>query len=360
MKKNRTTNSTLRFAIIDIYMESHIRNGLIYIAIAIVAVGLGCFLTHQYDLYQTKKIISSITPLRENNFNYKFIYPLLSYNLNGVSAFLEDTTLTGRLNDYIRTQYQKNNAESISVYYRDLLNNQWAGVGQDTQYHPASLMKVAVAMAYYRLSQLDPLIMQKALVYASDIDKQIKSIGVASSSTLVLGHSYTVKELIEKTLEDSDNGADLLLLSHADRKILNDILIDLNLSTPEKNPDYTISAKGYSALLRILYNATYLTEVDSEDMLSIMGESTYQDGIHAGLPSGTFVAQKFGEYVDVEAPTKKATALELHNCGVIYAESHPYQLCIMTKSKGVVDEKQLASIIKDISGLVYDYVDSDR
>jgi hypothetical protein len=89
-----------------------------------------------------------------------------------------------------------------------------------------------------------------------------------------------------------------------------------------------------------------------------MSQSTYKDGISAGLPSDIVVAQKYGEDIDTDPQGKEVTGTELHNCGIVYTKDYPYTLCIMTKAKGVVDQKQLASIIKDISKMVYDYVNS--
>jgi hypothetical protein len=88
-----------------------------------------------------------------------------------------------------------------------------------------------------------------------------------------------------------------------------------------------------------------------------MSKSTFKDGIVAGVSSGLVVSHKYGEAVDSDPSTKTVTATELHDCGIIYAKTYPYQLCIMTKAQGVVGQEQLASMIKDISALIYNYVD---
>ena len=117
-----------------------------------------------YNNYQqTKKLISDILPVRENNFNYKFIYPLLRYDFGDAKYYLEDKNLEQQINNYVQQQYQNKNAESISVQYTNLLNGEWSGINSDTQYYPGSLMKVLIMMDFYRQKQLDQSILEKNL-----------------------------------------------------------------------------------------------------------------------------------------------------------------------------------------------------
>ena len=161
-------------------------------------------------------------------------------------------------------------------------------------------------------------------------------------------------------IDNSDDGAATLLLANDDPNILTAVYRDLNIPAPGDKSDFTISAQQYTLFLRILYSSTYLTEINSENALSIMSQSTYKDGISAGVPSDIIVAQKYGESLDTNTQGTTITGTELHNCGIVYAKNYPYTICIMTRAKGMVDQKQLTAIIKDISKIVYDYVDSNH
>ena len=139
------------------------------------------------------------------------------------------------------------------------------------------------------------------------------------------------------------------------------VYTDFNLANPDTVNDYTITARQYSIFLRILYNATYLDEVDSEKALSLMSQSTFVDGMVAGVPSGVTVAQKYGERIDTDS-SDNAAAVELHNCGIVYDQPSPFVLCVMTKAPiqtGVDVEKQSAGVIKDITRLVYNYINTE-
>jgi hypothetical protein len=74
-----------------------------------------------------------------------------------------------------------------------------------------------------------------------------------------------------------------------------------------------------------------------------MTRSTFKDGLVAGVPEGTIVAQKFGE-------RSLETGQQLHNCGIVYVPSQPYLLCVMTQGTNVAS---LRSVIRDISAITY-------
>jgi len=267
--------------------------------------------------------------------------------------FFEDHALESQINSYIQSEYKNQNAQSISVYFRSFLDSGWAGVNQDAKYHPGSLLKVLIMIGYYREAELDPTILQKTFVYDSNTANQAKGLDFALPSTLNVGQSYTVNQLIQVMIANSDNGAETLLLNNVDRKILNDAYGDLGIGNPDSvNGDYTISALQYGGFLRILYNATYLEDKYSEAALAFMSQSTYKDGISAGVPTSVAVAQKYGERVDTSSD--KVQAVELHDCGIVYAKS-PYSVCIMTKGDNLGN---LTAAIKNISSITYNYVNS--
>jgi beta-lactamase class A len=219
-------------------------------------------------------------------------------------------------------------------------------------------MKVIVMIGCYRASEIDPAFMQKKLEYTQDISQKTNTLVLAAPSSLVVGDYYSVKDLIRKMIIESDNGAFNLLVSHLDYKILTNIMVDLNIDTPDKEQDYTISPVAYSNFLRILYNSTYLNEEDSEEALSLMHEAHFDEGILAGLPKGVVVAQKYGESVNANTNSPNVNSLELNDCGIVYAKNNPYVLCVMTKKQGSTeqDKKTLASIISDISEITYSAV----
>jgi beta-lactamase class A len=328
-------------------------HGLFFVFIVALALGLGLWIGSIRTLDWTKKILSTIHPIREHNSNYSFIYPLLLYDFGDVKQFFEDHVLEAKINQYVQSQYQQQNAKSISVYFRDFGTTGWAGINQNIQYQPGSMMKVIIMMGYFREAELAPEILGNKFTYTNTVEQQVDSLAFHLPTALVVGQSYTVDDLIKKMIADSDNGAENLLLDNINSTILNQVYVDLGISSPDLIPNYIISPADYSDFLKILYNSTYLNEMYSEKALSIMSQSTYVNGIVAGLPKGVTVAHKYGERLDIS--NNSVQDVELHDCGIVYAANHPYILCVMTKGS---DVSKLALTIKSISNLIYSYVET--
>ncbi len=85
----------------------------------------------------------------------------------------------------------------------------------------------------------------------------------------------------------------------------------------------------------------------SQYALELLSETTFSDGIVAGVPGGTRVAHKFGFRQPSEAES------QLHDCGIVYHPLATYILCVMTSG---TDARQEAEGIAAISRVTYDAV----
>jgi beta-lactamase class A len=213
------------------------------------------------------------------------------------------------------------------------------------------MMKVAVMITYFKEAEQDPDILQKILVYSTSTVDQINGVPFSAASGLQVGKSYSVEKLIEAMIINSDNGAKDVLLDNINQQSFVEVHTDLGLPNPAAVQNYTITAKQYAVLLRVLYGATYLGRQYSEKALQIMSQATYNEGLVAGVPKGTAVAQKFGEALDSTNPS--APEINLSDCGIIYHPTHPYILCVMTKGKNI---NSLTQTISSISNVVWNQV----
>lgn len=167
--------------------------------------------------------------------------------------------------------------------------------------------------------------------------------------------AYSVQDLFKSMIMYSDNGSDLALLS--DNGIKNEYISVYNifrLPLASSSDQDFMSAKSYSVVWRTLYNSTLLSDDDSNQALQLLSESTFKDGLVAGMPAGVTVSHKFGEFTD-DAPSGIVINRELHDCGIIYYPGHPYLLCVMSRGS---DFPSLAQVIAGASKIVYDYVAS--
>jgi beta-lactamase class A len=307
------------------------------------------------DLWETENfrtLFTQITPIRQNSKQFKYINPLFGCDSPAEAvAFSEYTPLKNKVQAIIN---QKNSSiQNVSFYFKDLTTGHWTGINDNLSYNPASLMKVALMIVYYHQAEENPAILQKKVTYRPYSSPE----PFQAPSELKTGQDYTVEQLIEAMIIESDNGAMDTLLANVNNISFNEIFSDIGIQNPEsvQRNNYIISTKTYTLFFRLLYNATYLSHDFSEKALELLSRATYKNGLVAALPQDIPVAHKFGEYV-LSADGKIPTGYELHDCGIVYYPGHNYLICIMTKGRDLED---LTGIIQNISQVVYSTVQSD-
>lgn len=165
--------------------------------------------------------------------------------------------------------------------------------------------------------------------------------------------------MLERMIVESDNNAFALLYQNINEKELKEVYTDLGLSIPENEKENLtdfMSVKAYASFFRVLYNSSYLNREMSEKALEWLTRSTFSLGLRAGVPETIPIAKKFGERNFSDDTFDPNSLKEIHDCGIVYYPDHPYLLCVMTKGK---DYEKLASVIKDISKIVFKKVVSD-
>lgn len=340
--------------------ESHLNRNRVLSLVAI-----GCFLAGvliggaAVVLLQTRQAASGITAFRESDISntthsqYTFIDPLIT--IKGINNSSSYNDVKAQVASYIASQ-QVNGLFSASVDFRDINVPGGFTINGSQMYTPASLDKVPLMMAYYKLSETDPSILSQEITYpvgSTDADS-IETI--KSTEQLIPGTTYTIEQLIEHMIRYSDNNATDLLKDYLNNTnnagAYTTVFSDLGIDPSTVN-DYTdnMTVVQYSIFLRALYNATYLNWNDSEHALQLLSETDFSEGIESGVPNDALVAQKFGE-VKLTDNSGNLVGRELNNCGIIYYPDHPYLLCIMTKATG--DNIQaLESELESISKIVY-------
>jgi beta-lactamase class A len=255
---------------------------------------------------------------------YRFINPL--YECTNVDFKAgEYNTLRKRLTDYIDEAVLQNDVERIAVYFRDLNNGPWFGINEDYTFSPASLLKIPIMMAFFKKAESDPSVLSKKIKYEEEIIINANPV-IEPENPIVLGQEYTVRELIERLIIESDNIAGGLLVQNIQGSDIDKISSDLDLPISYSASKDYMNVGQYSALFRILYNDSYLDTKYSEMALEILSRSRFKDGLRKNIPQDVPVAHKFGER-HVEGTDR----YQLHDCGIVYYIDRPYLLCVMSE-----------------------------
>lgn len=237
----------------------------------------------------------------------------------------------------------------ISYYFRDLNNGLWVGINEDKKFAPASLMKMPLMISYLKESETNTSVLDEEYIFTKEDDNYLKQ-NIAPEEIMELGKSYTVADLIVRMIEYSDNSALRMLLKNGgdfQYRVFDDLSIDLPTSGESEE---FMSVLDYSRFFRILYNASYLNQENSNYALDVLSQAQYKDGLIAGVPGNVLVSHKFGERI-VEG-TK-----QLHDCGIVYESNNPYIICIMTRGS---DLEKLSQSIAELSKVTYEEVTKDK
>ena len=326
---------------------------IIQLLVAVVAFGSG-YLYRKSEFVQTQRVIAANSPLRESG-KYDLISPLLACGDTEATRFGVYQALKSEIESLVKKEVSSGKATDVSVYFRTP-TGAWVGVNENARYAPASLLKIPLMTAYFKLSENEPGILSKQLSYDGSFDDNKSE--VFKSDNLIHSGSYTVYNLIRAMIINSDNNATALLKKNIDPATLSEVYYDLGLpiATKEAPQSQSISAKEYSYFFRVLYNATYLNAADSEKALAILARPSFPLGLRGSVPAGVTVAEKFGERTLLN-PDGTVINRELHDCGYLYTPDQTYLLCVMTRGK---DLKDLSDVIQSVGRVVYNQITSSN
>lgn len=277
---------------------------------------------------------------------FKYIKPLMFVDEDCESDLLMSTKQ--KLISIIDKYKSNGDVETASVYLREYNHNEWMSINEAEKYDPGSLFKVPVLITILKMNEINPGFLNKSVTYSKSFNTG-KNVAFPSK-TITLGQSYTIRELLTYMIKYSDNNATILLENNMDSKVLQKMFKDMNLEVPNVYAtQFKFTVKEYSYFMRAIYNAGYLNVEDSEFAGQLLSQSDFKEGIVKGLPANTRIAHKFGE-------SGNQTQKQLHESAIVYLNSKPYLLTIMTRGS---DNKKLSQLLGELSQAVYSDMASD-
>jgi beta-lactamase class A len=289
---------------------------------------------------------------------YAFIDPLLACNINNSNAYAQNKLLSQELQSIIDTNKNNGTISKASVYFVNFKTGAWANVNGSEAFYPSSLGKIPLMIAYYQEAESNPSILDERLTYPVGSTDLNQMQDIAPEKAIVPGRVYTVEQLIEYMIKYSDNNATALLDANIEPDTLNQVYGDLNIPSEDNvtlaNADF-ITAHQVATMFRVLYNATYLWRSNSEKALQLLSQSSFTQGLVAGVASSTVVSHKLG-LVGI-APNGVTTEHELHDCGIVYAKD-PYLMCVMTRGAGSL--QNMESVIAQLSKATYNSIQNSK
>jgi beta-lactamase class A len=278
-----------------------------------------------------------------------FTSPLLECEVGRDSIASKKLDFSPELEDFSQDIKEIEGLKNISIYYRDLNNGPVININANESFAPASLLKVPILIAYLKWSEDKPEVLDEQIKFDTEVNVGYTQ-EFAPVIPLELGKTYSAKQLLESMIKYSDNQSLVLLYQRLPASYQQDLYsltgVDTNIMT---DPKSTLTIRQYSIFFRILFNASFLSQTNSEYALKLLSESTFEQGVRKGVPLSIPISHKFGERKPVDS------LQQFHDCGVVYYPDHPYLLCVMTRGEDV--SKLIDSIYKT-SEFVYNKIDS--
>jgi beta-lactamase class A len=234
--------------------------------------------------------------------------------------------------------------EDLSTEWRIVLN-------QDAPFPAASMVKVPIMASCFYASANGELDLKKFL----ELKGRCKVSGSGILKTMPERAEFTIEDLIELMIAESDNTATNMLIDYLGYEYLNRTFKKLGLKNTtlvRKMMDFRFrsqgkenftSARDLALLFKKIYKGRLIDDSHSQKCLSFLKEQKMRDRIPRRLPPGTIVAHKTG-----------LENLVCHDAGIVFTPKGDFLICVLTRHRyktAKLAKKFIAQIARD----TYDY-----
>jgi beta-lactamase class A len=223
----------------------------------------------------------------------------------------EDAALEARLRDVLGDE-----VDSYGVVVKSLDDGRGALINPDKVFYAASLFKVAVMYEVFHQRSLGLLSFdERLLVTPYYAGFELGTLPVEVCQTLSVG------EALAYMMSISDNTSAVLLQDRVGSANINRSLEALGLTTTRLLPDdLPTTAADMALLMEMIARGQAVDAAASQEMVNLLASEEIDNGLRAGVPEGTLVAHKTGNW-------SNAT----HDVGIVYSPAATYVIAILSE-----------------------------
>jgi beta-lactamase class A len=271
---------------------------------------------------------------------------------------------TGGLRSELEAVIQAFGAE-VGYAFKDLETGQTLVINEKTVMHAASTMKVGVMIEVFRQARKGRFALDDPLPVRNDfrsiVDGSPYSLSVSDDSDesvyQAVGGNMTIRELVVKMITVSSNLATNLLIELVGPSKIMGTLESLEIKglkvlrgvedgkAYENGLNNTTDALSLMQALEAIASGRAGRKEDCREMVEVLSQQTFREGIPAGLPPGVRVANKTGQIDRLD-----------HDAAIIYPPSAGRKpLVLVILSRGLEDHTAAASLIAGLARLTYNF-----
>ncbi len=230
---------------------------------------------------------------------------------------------------------------SYSVVVHNLADGRYAAVNEGSIYYAASLYKLALLLEAYRQRDSGELDFSHLLTLEKKYVEY--DLGTLELLGLIEGDMVSVADAVRAMIVVSDTPTAVMMQDTLGPDRVDATLRLLGITQTETaNRDLPATARDMARLLAAVAAGEGVSETSRVEMLSLIQQESYREGILAGLPPDTAVAHKTGSFNDAT-----------HDVALVWGPGGPYIIAVMT------DRSYDWQAIQEVSRAVWDYFAAD-
>lgn len=210
------------------------------------------------------------------------------------------------------------------------------GINEDRTFLAASTNKLPLLLYVYRLIERGELSRDDMLTYlGSDYQE-----GTGTIQDSPIGTEFSLREVLTRLIEQSDNVAKNMLYRLVGRDSVRDYIWSVGLTDTDLAWANQTTPRDMGLLLQLLYRNQVVVPELTEEILDLMTGTEFEERLPKYL-EGVQVAHKVGMYGD-----------SVSDVGIVLGQK-PYVICVY--SEGMGSEEEAEETIAQISLAVYSF-----
>lgn len=304
--------------------QSHSNRKYLYVMFGIILIG-GSIVFRQINSHKS----TIISPIPENEAQ-------ILHLVSKIFAQQKDPKiLSENIQNLIGNKWK-----NYSVHVVDFSSDFQLNMGESIIFTAASVNKIPILAALYYLSQKGDISMDKIITLQED---DIQDYGTGVIRYDPPGTTYTVKTLARLMVEKSDNTAAHILGNYVIGMDKIQELINSWGMTQTDMVNNKTSNKDMALLFEKIYHGKIANKANTEEMLSLLKNSDFEDRIPALLPKSISIYHKIGT-----GPGS------VHDVGIVDSPKIHYYIGILTSDITDVEEATRTAAL--ISKTIYDFM----
>lgn len=229
----------------------------------------------------------------------------------------------------------------VSVVVHHLGDGRYAAVNEGQVWYAASTFKAAVLLEAYRQRDSGELDFDKLVTLE---EKYAESdLGTLEYLDLQPGDQLTIRDAVKGMIVVSDTPLALLMIDQLNSNRIDETLDSVGATVMTVNDTaLPTTALDLAQLMIAIASGQGVSPASRDEMLSLLAQEWFTEGIIAGLPSGTSYAHKSGSFTDA-----------VHDAAIVWGPSGPYVIVVMTDGSAGWDP------IAAVSSAVWQYFEGN-